>query len=238
MLVVSDLHYERRVRRGADESIAWRWLLGIVELQDPELLVGLGDWGGAVNPLEFEVLLSRVRVWSIYGNHDRLEVLSSLYNMVSGRREPVLMRDGEIRVAWGLRFGAINGIVSQRDGMRRGAPRKTVDEFLRVARRLRGRVDVLLMHESPPPPGGAYTGPGAGAAAEAVRLSRPRLAFCGHIHAGEPYTVHRLAGSLCIRVDSSQRWRSYAVIDVDRAEAAVWVDARKELTVSLTPGRR
>ncbi len=226
MLVVSDLHYERGVRRGVDESAAWRWLLGVVERQAPDLLVGLGDWGEAAGPLEFKVLLGRVRVWSIYGNHDRLEVLASLRNVVGGRREPVLMGDGEIRVAGGLRFGAVNGIVSRRGGVRRGVPRKTVDEFLRVARRLRGRVDVLLMHESPPLPGYDHVewGEGALAAERVVRMVRPRLCFCGHLHAGEPYTVYRLAGSLCIRVDSSQRWRSYAVIAVEEGSGAVRVE--------------
>ncbi len=34
-----------------------------------------------------------------------LEVLKKIYNVLSGRYEPVLMEDGEVRESSGLRFG-------------------------------------------------------------------------------------------------------------------------------------
>jgi predicted phosphodiesterase len=30
IMVISDLHYDKRVFHGIDESKAWKWLLGIV----------------------------------------------------------------------------------------------------------------------------------------------------------------------------------------------------------------
>lgn len=72
VMVISDLHYDKRVYEGVDESRAWEWLLGIVDYHRLDLLISLGDWGEAVNEGEFYELLRKMRVWSIYGNHENL----------------------------------------------------------------------------------------------------------------------------------------------------------------------
>ena len=77
-------------------------------------MISLGDWGEAISEAEFYELLKKVRVWSIYGNHENLEVLRSMRNVLTDSYEPVLMNDGEIREFNGIRFGAINGIVALR----------------------------------------------------------------------------------------------------------------------------
>lgn len=97
---------------GVDESRAWGWLLSIVDYHRPDLLISLGDWGYAVNFDEFYELLERVRVWSIYGNHDNLDVLELLRNKLADKPEPVLIKDGGVREFGGLRFGAINGVAA------------------------------------------------------------------------------------------------------------------------------
>jgi predicted phosphodiesterase len=158
ILVVSDLHYDRRFYHGVNESRAWQWLLSIVDFHKPDLLIGLGDWGGAVNEGKFYELLRRVRTWAIYGNHDKLDVLGKLYNVLVGGCEPVLMADGEIREFGGIVFGAINGIVALRKKMRKGVPRKLPEEFVEIAKKLAGRIDVLLMHDSPKLPLPEYRG--------------------------------------------------------------------------------
>ena len=94
VLVISDLHYERRVYRGFDESRAWEWLLGIAEYHGPSLLLGCGDWGSAVNEREFYTLLRRVLVLTIYGNHENMDVLARMYNVRGYEYLPVLMEDG------------------------------------------------------------------------------------------------------------------------------------------------
>ena len=48
-MIVSDLHYDKRIYRGVYESKAWEWLLNIVNYHKPNLLISLGDWGEAVN---------------------------------------------------------------------------------------------------------------------------------------------------------------------------------------------
>jgi predicted RNA binding protein with dsRBD fold (UPF0201 family) len=62
LLVISDLHYERRVYRGFDESRAWEWLLSIIDYHGPDYLLSCGDWGAAVNEREFYELLRRERI--------------------------------------------------------------------------------------------------------------------------------------------------------------------------------
>ena len=89
-------------------------MLSIVDYHKPDLLVSLGDWGEDISETKFYELLKKVRVWSIYGNHENLEVISRMYNVLDEVFEPVLMGDGEVREFAGLRFGAINGIVALR----------------------------------------------------------------------------------------------------------------------------
>jgi len=83
ILAICDLHYDRRIYRGFDEGRAWEWLLSIVDYHSPEYLLSCGDWGTAVNEAEFQMLLGRTIVLTIYGNHDDVEVLSKLYNVRS-----------------------------------------------------------------------------------------------------------------------------------------------------------
>jgi hypothetical protein len=49
VLVISDLHYEKIFYHGVDESKAWGWPLSIVDYHEPDILLGGGDWGNAVN---------------------------------------------------------------------------------------------------------------------------------------------------------------------------------------------
>jgi len=193
IMIVSDLHYERRVFRGVDESRAWGWLLSIIEHHKPDLLISLGDWGEGINEVEFYELLKRVRVWSIYGNHENLEVLRRMYNVLTDRYEPVLIGDGEVRKFAGIRFGAINGIVALRRRSRHGIPQKRPEEFIGFTKKLRDRIDVLLLHDSPWLE--EYNGRIAHdertqAVGIAVYEARPKIVFCGHLHLS-PYTIHR-----------------------------------------------
>ncbi len=61
VMIISDLHYDKRVFHGIDESKAWEGLLNIVDYHRPDLLISLGDWGKAINEAEFYELLKRVR---------------------------------------------------------------------------------------------------------------------------------------------------------------------------------
>ncbi|MGC9072315.1 MAG: metallophosphoesterase family protein [Acidilobus sp.] len=213
VMIISDLHYNIALHGRIDESVAWRWLMRFVRLQAPDLLIGLGDWGEAINRDELTALLRVVRLWSIYGNHDYVQVLSEAHN---GDGEPVLLEDGEVRRFGGLRFGAINGVVSLTGRMKGGVPTKRPEEFIRVGRRLAGKVDVLLLHDSPRLPLPAYSSiieDGRPQAVEAaISEARPRLAVCGHLHISPCTLFRRDDGVTCARVISSQEFKHYLVL--------------------------
>jgi len=231
VLVISDLHYGMRIFHGIDESRAWEWLSGIIDYHKPDLLISLGDWGEAINPEEFYGLLQRVRVWSIYGNHENLHVLEKMYNILVDGYEPVLMKDGEVREFAGLRFGAINGIVALKRREKRGIPRKRPEEFIEYGRKLADRVDILLLHDSPYIDVEEYRGKIAQderttAVGIAIFEAKPKLVFCGHLHLS-PYTIYRFDyGTLYIRIDTSQMHRCYAVFYPNSMRIEIWSDAK------------
>ncbi len=66
-------------------------------------------------------MLRRVVVLTIYGNHEKTEMLSELHNERSSSYLPVLMEDGKIYDTGGLRVAGINGIISLEHKYRRGS---------------------------------------------------------------------------------------------------------------------
>ncbi len=227
IIVISDLHYDRHIYKGIDQSEAWIWLLNIVDYHKPDLLVSLGDWGEAINEREFYDLLRKVRVWSIYGNHENMGTLRKMYNVHTDKYEPVLMNDSEIREFNGIKFGAINGIIALRRREKKGIPRKRPEEFIEVAKKLRGKVDVLLLHDSPwleEYKGRIARDERTQAVGMAIYEARPRIVFCGHFHVS-PYTIHRFEyGTLYLRIDSSQMHRCYAILDSNTLSIEIWKD--------------
>ena len=232
VLAVSDVHYEFKVYRGVDESVAWEWLLRVVDFHKPDLLVSAGDWGEALNPKALEELLNRTVVFTIYGNHDPLEVLKGARNKFA--RLSVLLKDGKPVAYRGLLVGGVNGITSLSGRPKRGVPRKRPEEFLEAAKKLvtsDRRLDILLIHEVPAlkhlyPR--LRVGRGQVAALEALRIVKPRVVVNGHLD-WSCYTLYTLKWSegvetLYLRVDSSQIHRCYAIIDFREGVVTVYRD--------------
>ena len=218
VLIISDLHYDRKIYKGVDESKAWSWLLSIVNYRNPDMLLSCGDWGSAINPKEFYELLRRCLVLSIYGNHENLQVLQSLYNVRSDRYLPVLMKDGEVYELYGLRIAGINGIISEKKRTKKGVPRKRPDEFIEVAKRLVGKnIDILLIHEVPYLPNlfrNIKESISSKTALKAIELIKPEIIVNGHMHPEEGFKLYRFEfGTYYLNIDSSQASRHYIVID-------------------------
>ena len=95
---------------------------------------------------------------------------------------------------------------------KKGIPRKRPEEFIEFTKNLRGRIEILLLHDSPHLP--EYEGRVArdertAAVTMAIYEARPKLIFCGHLHLS-PYTIHRFNfGTLYIRIDTSQKHKCY-----------------------------
>ena len=228
IMVISDLHYDKRVFKGVDESKAWSWLIEVVDYHKPNLLLGCGDWGSAINPEEFYELLRKTIVLSIYGNHENLEVLRTLYNVNSSVHLPVLIEDSKVYEFGGLKIAGISGIIAKKRKVRKGVPRKTPGEYLGIARELKGKeVDVLLIHETPYLPSlfpfirDSFS---SRTALEAVEIVKPKLVFNGHVHAGG-YKIYEFSfGTKYIYVDSSQANKHYVILYTDSMKLEIWRD--------------
>lgn len=215
ILVISDLHFEMGLHKGVDQSVSLNWLHKILGKENPEVLVGLGDWGYAWKREDWEELINQVEIHAVYGNHDNFHLLKSLRN-VDGAK--VLAEDGQIREICGLRFGFINGIVNEKRAEKEGVPRKTSLLFVQMAECLRD-VNVLCTHESPvlPDYGDRITRTaGTEAARKAVEVSKPNLALSGHLHLDCGYTVSPIGATTVVRIDSSQQERHYAIIEPEK----------------------
>lgn len=226
IMVISDLHYEKRVFRGVDESKAWSWLIEVVDYHKPDLLLSCGDWGAGVSEVEFYELLKKTVVLSIYGNHENMDVLTKLYNVKTSEFLPMLMEDAKIYEIDSLRIAGINGIIAKKKKVRRGVPRKMPDEFLEYARKLRGKdIDILLIHETPflpelfPFMARDFR---SETAVEAVKTVKPKLVINGHMHSGG-YKTHIFPwGTRYIYIDSSQASRHYTILHSEGIE--IWKD--------------
>ena len=226
VLVISDLHYDKRVFHGVDESRAWEWLLSIVDYHKPDFLISCGDWGTAINFEESYELLKKTIVLSIYGNHENMNVLVKLYNVKSDRYLPVLMEDGKIYEVCGLRIVGINGIIASKRKVKKGVPRKVVEDFLDIADRLRGEnVDILLIHETPYLPNlfpFMRDSEGSRTVLRVIQAISPKIVFNGHMHYGG-YKTCRIGKSVYIYIDSSQKHRHYAVLSSNSPlEVEIW----------------
>jgi predicted phosphodiesterase len=225
-MVISDLHYDKRIFEGIDESRAWEWLLSIVNYHKPDLLLSCGDWGIAISFEEFYELLKKTIVLSIYGNHENMGVLVKLYNIRLDRHLPVLMEDGKIYEVGGFRIAGINGIIVSKRKVKKGIPRKVVEDFLDTAKRLRGKkVDILLIHETPYLPNlfpFMRDSEGSRIALRAIETILPKIVFNGHMHYGG-YKTCRIGKSVYVYIDSSQKHRHYAVLNSKSyLEVEIW----------------
>ena len=165
---------------------------------------------------------------TIYGNHEDLEVLKTLYNVRSGNYLPVLMEDGRVYAFEGLKIAGISGIIAKKRKVKKGIPRKIPDEYLDISRGLKGKgIDILLIHETPYLPNlfpfmrNSFS---SRTALEAVEIVKPRLVFNGHVHAGG-YRIYEFSfGTKYIYIDSSQANKHYVILYTDSMKLEIWRD--------------
>jgi len=236
ILVISDLHFEKGSFRGIYQDGALDWLLKIVDKTKATALVGLGDWGSAWTLDDWNLLTQKVTTHAIFGNHDNVDLLESVKNIDDSK---VLAHDGEIRNIEGIKFGFINGVMSDKGTPRRNVPRSTSEDFLRIASTNFKRLDILCTHESPivPEYGKKFnSGMGPAAMTKVIEKVQPKISISGHLDFG-PYTVSKIGQTITVRIESGQMNRHYAIIKPDKNEVEVWYDEnfKEKLPVSLKP---
>jgi uncharacterized protein len=171
ILVVSDLHGDLGVVQRAFASVR------------PDLLLSCGDWGDPDQVAEPRLaeLLEQVTLYTTFGNHDPLELLSQWRNRDGSA---VLLEQGGVHEYGGLRVAAIGGIWAKSHAK----PHYVTDEDVaaaaaRIARA--GPVDILLTHACPIgladlTPAGRHGGQRC--FLDAFKVIEPRLHLCGHLH--------------------------------------------------------
>jgi Icc-related predicted phosphoesterase len=199
-LLISDMHGEMEAA------------LKALEAEEPEVLLCAGDWGdpGAVLEEVYRQVIERAQVFTVYGNHDDLELLKRLTNRDGS---PVLLCNGEIVQYGGLRLSGINGIWAKSHQQ----PHYVLEEeVLAAARALEDQgVDALLTHGCPVglsdlTPHGRHGGQRC--FLDALKVVRPRLYVCGHLHVPQQRSLKD--GTWIINAGCTARG-DYAVVEID-----------------------
>jgi len=217
-LAVADVHDVRGFRR----------LVELIEEYRPEFVLGCGDWGSrkrvegynyeiydlALEEIEglFREIISRTRLYTVYGNHDEIELIKCLMN-VDG--SPIWLRDFEVRDIAGMRVMGLNGLITLTGRkiyhIAEFELRRKLAEFLKH----RVDVDIVVSHDAPKyfsdkivdRSGNVYHA-GHELLSETLMVLRPRLWLHGHIHDQQ---YERSFGGLVICVGSLLQ-ESYVVI--------------------------
>ncbi|HEX2999044.1 MAG TPA: metallophosphoesterase, partial [Armatimonadota bacterium] len=177
----------------------------------PDLLLCAGDWGdpGEVPEKAIRALTRRVRLLTVYGNHDDRHLLGRVHNKDGS---PILLPQGGTRRVGKITVAGVSGIWAKtRLGSRLNArwesahrrnpsltldawmkgkelpPYVTDDDVAQLAGKLaRRRIDIMVRHACPS--GLADRTPQRGRGGQRcfrrlVDIVRPSLTLCGHLHA-------------------------------------------------------
>jgi uncharacterized protein len=178
VLVVSDLHGDLEGSRRAAASVR------------ADLILCCGDWGDPdqVTEPDLTSFLEIAPVYSTFGNHDALDLLSRLRNRDG---TPVLLAQGTVQEYQGLRLAAIGGIWAKSHRKRHYVT--DADVALAAARIAQsGPIDILLTHACPIgladlTPTGRHGGQRC--FLDAFHTIKPRLHLCGHLHLAQERTL-------------------------------------------------
>jgi hypothetical protein len=151
---------------------------------------------------DFSDILSRTKLIAVYGNHENFSIVKNFS-----------IRDGQIISVGDMKVTGINGLIG--DDENYGIP---PNKFLRIISRLRDKnVDVLITHQPPYLPE-IYPKMRYDEATElmlqALEQIKPKLHLNGHMTAG-CYSYYKFEWGKYLRVDSSSKFRCYAIINKD-----------------------
>jgi len=195
ILLISDLH---KSLDSMEEMNSVKWLLDVFDKLKPEYLIGASDWGEEMVADDFSEILTRARLITVYGNHENFAIIKNLS-----------IRDGQVVRVGGLRVSGINGLIGHdRDY---GIP---PGRFMRIVNKIE-EVDIFITHQPPYIPElypNMRDSESAMLMTQALERIRPRLHFSGHMTGG-CYSYYEFKWGKYLRVDSSARFRCYALTD-------------------------
>lgn len=183
-----------------------------LELVNADLLLCCGDWGEAseLDPAALQEILERIPVFTVYGNHDDIDLLSAARNRDG---TDTLLPQGEIQTWGGLTFAGISGIWAKSHAK----PYYVTDtEVAEIASRLAGKdIDIFMSHGCPigladTLPGGRHGG--SRCFLDAFHAIQPRVYLCGHLHAPQIRSLKN--GSTVINIGSTCQG-DYWMIGID-----------------------
>ena len=176
LLAVSDLH----------GSLAAVW--SAIDVAQPDILLCCGDWGdpGDVDLDALSAFTQRMPVYTVYGNHDDLDLLAEWENRDGSA---VLLEDGSAHRIGELVLGGISGIWAN---SHRKAFYITDEEVDEAARRLAasGPVDLLMTHGCPSGVADLTISNRHGGQPcflHAFQTVRPQVYLTGHLHRAQQY---------------------------------------------------
>lgn len=213
-LVVGDMH-------GRLENF-WKALTS----EQPDIVISTGDWGdpGQIDTQDFQAILERTLVYSVYGNHDDMDLLQVLRNRDCS---PVLLPHGEFVEVEGVRLAGISGIWAK---SHKKPYYITDEEVLSIAQRLEGKnVTVLVTHGCPigladeTPKG---TRGGQRCFLDAFKIVNPKVHLCGHLH--KPQLRQLKSGQTVLNIGTTALG-DYAVLEISLKTVSVV----KRVTASL-----
>ncbi|MGQ9463936.1 MAG: metallophosphoesterase family protein [Candidatus Fervidibacter sp.] len=219
-LVVGDMH-------GRLETV-WKALAN----EQPDIVISTGDWGdpGQIDTQDFQAILERTLVYSVYGNHDDMDLLQVLRNRDCS---PVLLPHGEfVETVEGVRLAGVSGIWAK---SHKKPYYITDEEVLSIAQRLEGKnVTVLVTHGCPigladeTPKG---TRGGQRCFLDAFKIVNPKAHLCGHLH--KPQLRQLKSGQIVLNVGTTALG-DYAVLEISLETVSVV----KRVTASLNQNFR
>jgi predicted phosphodiesterase len=225
ILIVSDVHFELDYHRNVWEGEAKDWLLKVIKRQQPTTLIMLGDSGHAWTPEDWKTITDIIETHAIFGNHDNMASLKGIRPAVNSPQshfKRVLAEDGEVRTIEGLRFGFINGIIATKHKVRDGVPRKTAEEYLDIAKQMTN-IDVLCTHLSPLELAShpIHKSEELTVMEQVRAIVRPKIHLSGH---SGPFKIATVDGVFCVRVDSNQQEKIFAMLSHNGISIGIWHD--------------
>ncbi|MFP3314288.1 MAG: metallophosphoesterase [Thermocladium sp.] len=214
LLLVSDLHKSIY----PEEFYSINWLINLINEVKPDAVLSAGDWDEYVTPSDMYEVISRVSLITIYGNHENFSLIKRY-----------AISDGSIHVVKGLRVSGINGLIGEEDGLYTISIDRFMNVIDKVKRRI-GRPDIFIMHQPPYLPDQypwMRQDKFSEAALEAVNILRPRLLLNGHM-TGSCYNYGKYEWGTYLRVDSSQRYKCYAVLTISNSRIKVFNDGEPQ----------